>query len=149
MFKICSHCKQSFDVSMFPVVKKNKGGLDCRCKTCAAAYKQKWAENNRDKTKAAKDKWKHKNRDKHLEQSKLNKIARAKRVPKWVDVEDRWLINEAYNLARQRTKLFGFLWHVDHIVPLRGSNVCGLHIINNLQVITAKENLHKLNKFKE
>jgi hypothetical protein len=148
MDKKCSHCKKTFDVSMFPVVKKNKGGLDCRCRDCAAAYKQKWAENNRDRTKAAKDRWKEAHRDKHLEQSKLNKIARAKRVPIWMDSEERWLINEAYKLARERTNLFGFAWHVDHIIPLRGKDVCGLHTIANLQVIPAKENLRKLNKFK-
>jgi hypothetical protein len=134
---------------MFPIQRKSKDGLDYRCKECAAAYKQAWAEKNRDRTKAAKDKWKKNNRDKHLEQSKLNKIIREKRVPKWVDADEKWLINEAYRLARDRTKMHGFAWHVDHIIPLRGKTVCGLHTINNMQVIPAKENLHKLNKFKE
>lgn len=149
MLKKCSRCKNELELSKFPPQSKTKDGLDYRCKECAAAYKQEWAENNRDRIKAAKDRWKKNNRDKHLEQSKLNKIARAKRVPKWVNSEERWLINEAYKLARERTKRFGFDWHVDHVIPLRGSNVCGLHTIANLQVIPAKENLHKLNKFKE
>lgn len=57
-----------------------------------------------------------------------------------------FVFSEAYDLCKQREKLFGFKWHVDHIIPLNGKRVSGLHVWNNLQVIPASENLSKGNK---
>jgi hypothetical protein len=46
-----------------------------------------------------------------------------------------------------RTKMTGIEWHVDHIIPLQGKNVSGLHTPYNLQVIPASWNTAKGNKF--
>ena len=75
------------------------------------------------------------------------KIALLNRTPNWLTQDDFWLIEEAYELAGKRTELFGFSWHVDHIVPLRGKTVSGLHVPTNLQVIPWLENQRKTNKF--
>lgn len=53
---------------------------------------------------------------------------------------------EALDLARTRERLFGFKWHVDHMVPLKSPNFVGLHIWYNLQVIPAWLNLMKGNR---
>ena len=75
------------------------------------------------------------------------RASKRNKTPIWVDKEHLWLIKQAYELAILRTKQFKFLWHVDHIIPLNGFNVSGLHVIENIQVIPAAENLLKNNKY--
>jgi len=69
------------------------------------------------------------------------------RTPSWLTTDDFWLIEEAYSLAQMRTKLFGFKWHVDHILPLHGKKVSGFHVPTNLQVIPATVNQRKAASF--
>jgi len=75
------------------------------------------------------------------------KATKIQRTPAWLDEDDFWMMEQAYELAALRTKLFGFVWHVDHVLPLNGKTVSGFHVPTNLQVIPGKENLLKSNKF--
>lgn len=68
---------------------------------------------------------------------------KLQRTPAWLTEDDFWLIEQAYELAARRTELFGFPWHVDHVVPLQGKAVSGLHVPWNLQVIPGVENIRK------
>jgi hypothetical protein len=61
-------------------------------------------------------------------------------MPDWADKEK---IKEIYLEAAKKSAETGIKHHVDHIIPLRGKNVCGLHVHTNLRVITAIENLQK------
>jgi hypothetical protein len=75
--------------------------------------------------------------------------SKIQRTPKWLTEEDFWMIKEIYSLASLRSKVFGFSWHVDHIIPVRGKKVSGLHVPSNLQVIPWIDNVKKHNKFCE
>jgi hypothetical protein len=72
--------------------------------------------------------------------------AKLLRTPRWLTKDHLWMIRQAYYMAKLRTKLFGFKWHVDHVVPLKGVSVSGLHVPWNLQVIPAVQNIKKSNK---
>lgn len=73
------------------------------------------------------------------------RTARDKATPSWADANE---INRIYKMATEITRKTGIQHHVDHIVPLQGRNVCGLHVEYNLQVIPAKDNLQKSNRLK-
>jgi hypothetical protein len=72
---------------------------------------------------------------------------KMQRTPSWLTEDDHWMMKQTYEFAALRTKMFGFKWHVDHIVPLQGAFVSGLHVPWNLQEIPAVENIAKHNKF--
>jgi hypothetical protein len=64
-------------------------------------------------------------------------------TPAWVD---RKKIRELHADAAEFTALTGYAWHVDHIVPLKSDQVCGLHWHGNMQVISGSENQSKSNR---
>lgn len=70
-------------------------------------------------------------------------------VPKWLTPIQWAQIEEFYEIARARTMQTGVKYHVDHIVPLRANNACGLHVPWNLQVLEGRENNRKFNKVME
>lgn len=70
-------------------------------------------------------------------------------TPKWLSAEQHASILREYELAAWCSKVMHIDYHVDHIVPLKGGNVCGLHVPWNLQVIPAKDNLRKNNKHEQ
>jgi len=67
-------------------------------------------------------------------------------TPKWLTPAERLQMRDLYLQARKLTELTRERYVVDHIVPLRGEEVCGLHVPWNLRVITQEENLKKSNK---
>ena len=135
------------------------------CLDCRKLVLKIWRKKNPEKVKAHNDiqylkyeqkKDGYRRSRKKYEQSNPHKIAaktarylaaKRQRIPKWVDDDHMWMIEQAYELAALRTKITGFQWHVDHIIPLRGKNVSGLHVIENLQVIPGIENVRKANRY--
>ena len=112
----------------------------------AKESRQAWAESNRAKDQSYKKKWQTENKGVVNYLTRKRQAAKLQRTPSWLTEEDHWMIQEAYALAALRTKLFGFPWHVDHILPLQGKVVSGLHVPINLQVIPGKDNVRKGNR---
>jgi len=104
-----------------------------------------WVKANPEKVKAKTKRYIQKHPAEYTARAVANVAKRANRVPKWLTINDKWMMREAYKLAKLRTSMFGFIWEVDHIIPLRGKYVSGLHVPTNLQVIPKTENREKRN----
>ena len=126
------------------------------------AYKKAWVEANPNKVKMdSKKRYEEKKEQikayvaeyKKLNPAKANankakrKAAKLQRTPKWLTAIDFERIRTQYQLAEILTKLHNKSWHVDHIIPLQGKIVSGLHVPSNLQVIRGSENCSKQNTF--
>lgn len=106
------------------------------------AYRDK----NKDKKKEYFKRYKTKNSVKVNAWNAKRRAAKIQRTPSWLTKDDYWLLEQAYELAALRTKMFGFDWHVDHVLPLQGKTISGLHVPTNLQVIPGPENVKKGNR---
>jgi hypothetical protein len=73
------------------------------------------------------------------------RCTRAKQARFYDELSD-LVFKEAHSVRLLRNKITGFEWHVDHIIPLKGREVSGLHIWSNIQVIPKILNLKKGNK---
>ena len=170
--KQCTKCSEVKPASEFHKNNRNKSGLQAACKVCIKQYSDSTKEAQRARTA----KWiaKKDNRQKKLEMEKARyqanrekkakyakkyyeenkgdyyirrgkaRAARLQRTPPWADMS---AIAEFYVEAKRLEELTGIQFHVDHIVPLQGELVSGLHVPANLQLLPAHENLSKSNSF--
>jgi len=76
----------------------------------------------------------------------MRRARKIQRTPPWLSKEHHDSMLEMYELSRKITKDTGVKHDVDHIIPLNGKNVSGLHVPWNLQIIPAHENRKKSNK---
>lgn len=174
---ICRVCAIAKPLIEYPNHKAYANGKETRCKVCLSEYrKSKWYENlevsrgyarvykakNRDlinsrnkeyvlnnqkKRKQTMQEYRKRTKPMQAEYVRRRQAALLQRTPNWLTENDVWMMQQAYELASLRTKIFGFSWHVDHIIPLQGKLVSGFHTPYNLQVIPATENIAKLNRF--
>tara|TARA_R110000803_G_scaffold70908_1_gene133904 strand:- start:1981 stop:2499 length:519 start_codon:yes stop_codon:yes gene_type:complete len=168
--KTCGTCKELKTVVLFSKRKASRDGLENTCKACARVKAKSWREDNKAKTLAYREEhrderlaytraWKRANPDKveaiarNYSQKHPDKVnaksakrraAKLQRTPSWACFES---IKEFYTCAKDLEKLTGIEFHVDHIVPLQGKRVSGLHVVDNLQILTALENQSKNNSF--
>ncbi len=130
-----------------------------RNKEKSAEYSKKWRDENRDKHIAAVKKWRDANPGKVAEMNskggkkwatnnkavrmasvRNRQAAKLKRTPAWADKEK---MKAMYIEAQRLTDETGIPHEVDHFYPLQGRLVSGLHVENNLQILTISENRKK------
>lgn len=111
-----------------------------------------WAQSNKEEARNRAGAWRARNLEKARGQARertrknpgpgrANAAARRahkiRATPSWADQKKIYAFYESCPEG----------YHVDHVVPLRGRNVCGLHVIDNLQYLPAAENLSKGNRW--
>jgi 5-methylcytosine-specific restriction endonuclease McrA len=101
---------------------------------------------NKDKIKNRKKEWSKNNLHKLRANVRKREAAKLNATPKWLTKEHLLEIQNIYMKSIELKKIDGIQRHVDHIVPLQGANVCGLHVPWNLQILSQQENLSKSNK---
>jgi hypothetical protein len=120
--------------------------------------KNEWYQENREQviqaaaTRPAQVKREYRNAWKETHKVQIRADTKARRrkhrdaTPPWLTRKQKSEIRQLYQIAITMTQTTGEQYVVDHIVPLRGADVCGLHVPWNLRVITQEENLVKSNK---
>lgn len=119
---------------------------------CKASQSKRWDKTNTEKVKARRKKYRAErasiikerarkyyvhNKATFVATARAREIAKLLRTPSWADKE---AIEFFYTYCPKGC-------HVDHVIPLQGEFVSGLHIAENLQWIPAHANLSKGNKF--
>ncbi|MCU4119299.1 hypothetical protein [Variovorax sp. N23] len=101
-----------------------------------------WRKANWDRVK----KYKHKTGALQAAHVARRHAAKLRATPAWSETDK---IKAMYEEARRLEIETGIEYNVDHIVPLRGRNVCGLHVLANLRIVTSFVNKTKANKLIE
>jgi hypothetical protein len=152
-------CKECSSLSRKEKAKTNKKYLEYqkeyRFKNKDKIKEQCKRHNTKNKEKISlKQKEYRKNNPKKYKQQYIKPIGAAKRAKRRAQETQATLrltqfdidyIKHLYIQSKELEKLDGIKRHIDHIVPLRGKTVCGLHVPWNLQILTAEENLKKSN----
>lgn len=125
------------------VARALKAASQKRNRVSANARQQRWLAANREQSNAASAAWAQANPGKCTARSARRRAAQLQSTPAWADHD---LMAAYYELARCYRDA-GIEVEVDHVVPLQGEVVCGLHVHDNLQIIPTAMNRAKSNGF--
>ena len=108
-----------------------------------------WGAKNKGYMTTAHKKWRMQNLAKHNASGAKYRAAKLQATPKWLTKQHLKEIEQFYIDAEYLTLLTKENFVVDHIIPLQGKKVCGLHVPWNLQLLTQLENSKKGNRLEK
>lgn len=157
MNKICSKCKEDKLISEFNRDDVKRDGYCSQCRDCQkhhyeankdqiAEKKKQYYELNKEHITKSMKQYSKNNPAKFNAKNAKRRATKLQATPNWLTSEELQQIVEFYKEAQVLKLATGEGYHVDHIVPLQGKNVCGLHVPWNLQIIEASKNRKKSNK---
>lgn len=139
--KECSKCGEVKLASSFFL---NQGKPRSRCKDCEREGRRLKYLKNKDKVSEQSAKWAKENAHRKRIATVKRRAQKKRATPVWSDPQ---AIDFVYYCQQVLAGVYGGKCHVDHIIPLAGQKVCGLHVHNNLQLLSPKDNLRKSNSF--
>ena len=150
--KKCTKCNRTLPITEYHLkMRRRKSGstyksYNARCKTCRNKEVKVWRRDNvshrRDYNQLPQRK------AEKRERKRLKDIRKSHNaVPNWLTAKHKKEIRAIYLHAADCRVTTGEEYHVDHIIPLKGDVVCGLHVPWNLQVLPADVNISKSNKW--
>jgi len=145
-FRVCRDCKDTKHKDLFVRNHVFSDGIDTLCRECNHRRVREWRAKGNRKTREEAARYRERYPEKVNKRAALRNARVRVATPKWLSAEEIRLIRQAQALARMRSKETGYLWHIDHIVPIAGADVCGLNVPWNVRVIPAQENWRKANK---
>lgn len=162
MTKLCTRLNHKQPIAEFYKNSRYADGYQPWCRSCKQAYAREnpqhnknWVADNPNRVKASKDKyvaenpmkvqkskakWSQANPKKELAKTRKYQASKMNATPSWLTKEQVAQMVEIYVTCPKG-------YEVDHIVPLQGKNVKGLHVPWNLQHLRIKPNRQKSNKF--
>lgn len=140
----CKVCQSSWNkqYAKKPKVKKEKAAYQ-------KAYQKEYFKNPENKVKHSLLMKKHykENREQYRLRDAERRAGTKRATPKWLSKKHLQEIKNIYWLAKDLEAVSGEQYHVDHIVPIKGKNVCGLNVPWNLQILPSDVNTSKGNRF--
>jgi len=170
---LCKRCLEEKEEGCFNKNSRKTNGKNSYCKKCQSeknrlwlqenaqhrqAYEKNYKASNKPRIKENKSRWDAENAERRSSYRLLHKSRYASHAmkryvqtklaqPSWLSDIQLGQIEEVYWLALDLKAVSGDVYHVDHIIPLQGKTVCGLHVPWNLQVLPADINIQKSNNF--
>ena len=173
----CIGCNETKPAKKFSKSTTKKNGLSSYCKDCDSIATSEWQKKFPEKSNEKGRAWYEANREKAIKQKKVyrdankgkeakrgknwrekfpekvaaksakRRAAELERIPSWSNDDDLKAIRKIYARCKKINELTGVEHHVDHVIPLQGENVSGLHHSTNLAIIPAALNLSKNNSW--